>query len=64
MPEGFQVEVKNDDWTARGPRLAGPVMAWKPNFADTYNRVILAATLGAIWGSILALAFHLLVVGQ
>jgi len=39
-------------------------MAWKPNFADTYNRVILAATLGAIWGSILALAFHLLVVGQ
>jgi hypothetical protein len=35
-------------------------MAWKQNFANTYNGVILAATLGAIWGSILALAIHLL----
>ena len=35
-------------------------MASKPSFANTYNGVILAATLGAIWGSILALAIHLL----
>jgi hypothetical protein len=36
-------------------------MAWKANLANTYTAAILAATLGTIWGSILALAVHLLV---
>jgi hypothetical protein len=37
-------------------------MAWKANLADTYTALILAATLGTIWGSVLALAVHLLLV--
>ena len=31
-------------------------------FANAYNAVILTATLGAIWGSILGLAVHALFV--
>jgi len=38
----------------------GFVIARSANFANAYNAAILGVTVGAIWGSVLALVFHAL----